>query len=848
MDFSPFSFPPLHRAVSDGDLDRVTDLLNQGDDVNALDQLKRTPLLIAASGEEKKLAKMLDRLSDLVGQRITGKMDLSKPVDIKSSLDQMSQFDPAKLMGLQYERRKHDCEDSDAEPEDTAIAELLLKRGAAVDDASQGGSRPLHAAASSGKIATMRLLIEHGADVNAMSPDETALFAACQAGHYAAVRLLIASGADCELRSKSGGAALHAAARGGSTEIVRTLLSLGTDVNVQTERGMTPLATAAMFGQPDVVQLLREKGARIDFLEALALEDFDLARTLAVPPQATRHPNWAFPILRWAVKTGKREVIRILVRQGVHADPEDDEGRKLIRLAVLRGETEMLKFLLPSGASVTALDLAPETPASGDPERTNSSGRTTLPALSLAVSHNNIEMARMLISRGADVNARDEFLGPLASGVMKGQLEMVNLLLDAGANVNGIVGDHMCPLGCAVLRDDPEMVRLLLARGADPTNGFTMAMAHNKPEIQKLLKEHVGTDLLDLAEAGETSILRSRLEKGQLADTRNQHGTTPLMVAARAGQIETVRELIEAGADVNAITNYGATPLLFAIPRSHVDIVRILIEHGAFVAVSDDTAINPMLAACRTGHLEMINLIVDAGGRIGLVESAALGDVDAVRSFLNSGCDVDLPPPSGDTALMEAARSNSLEIIELLLERGAAINCVDKRGETPLGHAVAAQKYEAVRLLLEKGADVNAVGVNQRATERLQKLTAENRSQPANLHLPEWITRVDAVVYGASPLHSAALLGDVKLAALLLDSGADIESLKGHSGGTPLIGAAMLGKPDMVRFLLDRGANPHAAEMHGYTALEWAKLGGKHPETIALLEEAMSRQMPGTGE
>jgi len=129
-----------------------------------------------------------------------------------------------------------------------------------------------------------------------------------------------------------------------------------------------------------------------------------------------------------------------------------------------------------------------------------------------------------------------------------------------------------------------------------------MAMAHNKPEIQKLLKEHVGTDLLDLAEAGETSILRSRLEKGQLADTRNQHGTTPLMVAARAGQIETVRELIEAGADVNAITNYGATPLLFAIPRSHVDIVRILIEHGAFVAVSDDTAINPMLAACRTGQ------------------------------------------------------------------------------------------------------------------------------------------------------------------------------------------------------------------------------------------------------
>jgi len=60
---------------------------------------------------------------------------------------------------------------------------------------------------------------------------------------------------------------------------------------------------------------------------------------------------------------------------------------------------------------------------------------------------------------------------------------------------------------------------------------------------------------------------------------------------------------------------------------------------------------------------------------------------------------------------------------------------------------------------------------------------------------------------GLFPLHVAARLDDVHLARVLLDYGANLETVNSHTFSTPLKYAVFYGKTDMVRFLVSRGAD-----------------------------------------
>lgn len=73
-----------------------------------------------------------------------------------------------------------------------------------------------------------------------------------------------------------------------------------------------------------------------------------------------------------------------------------------------------------------------------------------------------------------------------------------------------------------------------------------------------------------------------------------------------------------------------------------------------------------------------------------------------------------------------------------------------------------------------------------------------------------------------SPLHVAARMDQVALARVLLDYGADIESVHSHTFSTPLKYAIFFGKTDMVRFLVSRGANLENRAGGATTPLELA--------------------------
>jgi len=111
------------------------------------------------------------------------------------------------------------------------VVELLLARGAQVNVASKNRMRvmPLHSAVAGRHIGISRMLIEHGADVNAKQAD--------------------------------GFVPLHGAAQNGQAEMIELLIEHGADVKTPTDDGRTSLAIALGEGHAEMADLLRRHGA-----------------------------------------------------------------------------------------------------------------------------------------------------------------------------------------------------------------------------------------------------------------------------------------------------------------------------------------------------------------------------------------------------------------------------------------------------------------------------------------------------------------------------------------------------------------------------------------------------------
>jgi ankyrin repeat protein len=142
------------------------------------------------------------------------------------------------------------------------LHELLHVDPALVDARSPDDATALHFAAFFTQPETATLLVEHGADVHAVSPtfgNVTPLHSAAAGGSAEIVHLVLAAGADANARQNGGFTALHAAAQNGDVAMARDLLDNGAEVDPATEDGRTALAIADEQGHDEVAALLRER-------------------------------------------------------------------------------------------------------------------------------------------------------------------------------------------------------------------------------------------------------------------------------------------------------------------------------------------------------------------------------------------------------------------------------------------------------------------------------------------------------------------------------------------------------------------------------------------------------------
>ena len=139
-------------------------------------------------------------------------------------------------------------------------AGTLLAAGANCNDSDHC---PLHKAAEGGHEATVRLLLDRGADAEAKDADQLSpLHKAASGGHESTARLLLDRGADVEAMGSDRLTALHKAAYCGHEATIRVKLDGGAGIKAGDAHYSKPLHGAAAGGHEATVRLLLDRGAR----------------------------------------------------------------------------------------------------------------------------------------------------------------------------------------------------------------------------------------------------------------------------------------------------------------------------------------------------------------------------------------------------------------------------------------------------------------------------------------------------------------------------------------------------------------------------------------------------------
>lgn len=323
--------------------------------------------------------------------------------------------------------------------------------------------------------------------------------------------------------------------------------------------------------------------------------------------------------------------------------------------------------------------------------------------LSYVAQGKNVELAKLLLQRGADVNAlsenfSDRGMMPLHHAAETGATEMVEFLVSRGARLDAIDRHGRTPLHYASQSNTVETVELLVNRGAQ----------------LNAINKSGQTPLLTASKRGSREIVRVLLEKGANAAISDRDTCSPLHYATKHGDTEMVRILIDKGADAKRTSQHShETPLHWASAKGNIEIVRLLIERGADIHATTNRGETPLHNVSRCGHVEIVRLLIERGAdihattndrRTPLHVASLYGHVEVVRLLIERGASIYAPDCLGYTPLHEASRCGKTGVVGLLLKEGADIHATTSRGETP--HDLASERgLDAVaQLLIEKGA------------------------------------------------------------------------------------------------------------------------------------------------
>jgi len=320
-----------------------------------------------------------------------------------------------------------------------------------------------------------------------------------------------------------------------------------------------------------------------------------------------------------------------------------------------------------------------------------------------AIRANDLRQVKALLDEGLSANVEGpDGITPLMVAAEAGSADAMKMLIERGANVNAKNTYGSSALMWSVT--DAKKVRLLLDHGADVN-----------------VTARSGRTALIIASFANPSseVVRMLLAKGANVAVMDQRKVTPLNAATFGNDTATVRFLLDASADINtADTFIGLTPLINASGNRNLEAVKLLLAKGANVNAVSKTEDLPRI---QTG-------IVQFGGWTSLLMAVPFGPPELVRTLMDAGAKVNVQDYRGFSPLMLAATTDHAnpEIVRLLLAHNADTKPKTREGETVSEWAI---KFGDAAVMRELGGSPKANEVKVSLTPQAPDVrTAVQRS------------------------------------------------------------------------------------------------------------------------
>lgn len=442
---------------------------------------------------------------------------------------------------------------------------------------------------------------------------------------------------------------------------------------------------------------------------------------------------------------GHTEIVKLLLEHGADAKSTARNSWSCLFVAAKKGFTEIVRMLIDHGANVLAKN------------------RNDMTALNIAAYGGFIEIAQILLDKDARNIDEGDNMGarPLHAAVQKGNLEMLKLLVEYGADINKKTNSDISILYVAAYSGHSAIVEYLTDNKDQHGNLLHPLVGRDNPQqlleetlkpidintlnkeglsaltvaafdghlsiVERLLKldaDKYKTDkqcvnaLYAAVQNGHTDVVRCLLEWGyELRNIGNKN--TPFHAAAIGNRTEILELLFEAFPDEKNFdtTNIdGVTPLYMACEKGHVGVVDQLIKKGANVNTSNRHTVSPLNIASQNGHTAVVKLLLENGADVNsqtedgpspLFIASQNGHKDICKLLLEHRADVDIRTKEKETALFVAGYFGYAEIVKLLIQYKASVNIVDRDTRTPVWWACKAGNEDVVKLLMDAGADIN---------------------------------------------------------------------------------------------------------------------------------------------
>lgn len=657
-----------------------------------------------------------------------------------------------------------------------------------------------------------------------------------------------------DIADKSGKTAFHYAFEYEWKDAVDYLLNKKYEITVPQDAVDFVLS----HGTPKQKKLLLKKGfCSKSFTETASL-------TLSLPsPKVKDKDDPLFEnedgasLLHICATQSKPELLLSALEQSGNIDVADKEGCTPLYYAIQTKQQDQAELLLNMGANPN-----------------HQTKKRTTP-LMYAVVNEQPFACQLLIKHGAKVDQRglESLQTPLHVAAENGSLEIVKILVARGAEVNkaDLFGRH--PIHLAAMKGHLPLIRLLLAMGA-----ALNAKDQNGKTVMHYAALSKNSDLIDyLQEAGLSAQKQTKITHPSLRKSHHQkEGVTPLHQAVVNGQLGIVRKLVETGSDVNALVDSRLGVLFYAVMSGKVDVLKFFTDLGHLKNSEQRTvAIQAAIIRDAIQQLEIfytdtpVDLCLDARGTTGLHLAAAYGSRRCLHYFMENGADPQKSNLEGETAFEVAVKTKHLvqaryiakqapqldlhrklkegktylhiasekgdeETAAWLLEKGLSVEEIDDHGFTPLHYAAKQGSYPLLHLFLACGAN------SSRGT--LQKLTIDDMLPPQAQVLKPLIktyrlAQKNQKARRESEAHTAIRLNDAKHFPLLLRLN-DLNH-QNRSGSTPLHFAVRHENPYFFRCLIENGADLEFEDYKGRTPLFLAASKGKnimYVETLLKLE------------